>query len=299
MRRNWLLGVAVVGMVLGGAAQDLRLSVLSSPKTVEPGDLVTHVFSLANESATPLGVTLETALPPGWVSLGLPQTLTILAGQEEVVFLTAVVPGDAPAGDYTLSLRARWDGKEVQATAQVQVASVVALEVLAPRGEAVPPGQEARYAFEVINRGNVVDRVVTEATSAHGWPVTCVPMQLSLAPGERAEVEVTVKVPLDASPGRDLLTFLIRSTVAPAVERSATLFTTILPPTPELISGTHLAELRMRAGVRAVVDPRTLDWGATFDFAGLGTVLKGDLSFGCTLVSPNSCLLYTSPSPRD
>jgi len=148
MRRNWLLGVAVVGMVLGGAAQDLRLSVLSSPKTVEPGDLVTHVFSLANESATPLGVTLETALPPGWVSLGLPQTLTILAGQEEVVFLTAVVPGDAPAGDYTLSLRARWDGKEVQATAQVQVASVVALEVLAPRGEAVPqakrPGTPSR-----------------------------------------------------------------------------------------------------------------------------------------------------------
>ena len=158
MDRIWLLGVAAVGIVLGGAAQDLTVSVLSSPKTVEPGDLVTHVFSLANESAVPLEVALEADLPSGWVSLGLPQTLTIPAGQEEVVFLTAAVPGDAPAGDYTLSLRARWDEKEAQATAQVRVASVVALEVLAPRGKAVPPGQAARYTFQVINRGNVVDR---------------------------------------------------------------------------------------------------------------------------------------------
>ncbi|MCD6128816.1 PKD domain-containing protein [Candidatus Bipolaricaulota bacterium] len=296
MDRNWLLGVAAVGIVLGGAAQDLTVSVLSSPKTVEPGDLVTHVFSLANESAAPLEVALEADLPSGWVSLGLPQTLTIPAGQEEVVFLTAAVPGDAPAGDYTLSLRARWDEKEAQATAQVRVASVVALEVLAPRGEAVPPGQAARYTFQVINRGNVVDRVLTEATSAHGWPVTCAPMQLSLAPGERAEVEVTVKVPLDAHAGRDLLTFLVRSSTAPAVERSVTLFTTVLPPTPELISGTHLAELRMRAGVGFDIDPMTLDWGARFDLAGLGTVLKGGLSFGCTLVSPNS---QGGPEVRD
>lgn len=283
-----LLGALLWLVILGGAAQEVSLSVLSSPKAVEPGDLVTHVFSLVNNSASPLEVALEAALPAGWALVSLPRGLSLPAGEEEVIFLTAVVPGDAPAGEYALYLRVRWEGGEVRAAAQVQVASLAALEVLAPQGEAVLPGEQVSYLFSVVNRGNVVDRVVAEAASAHGWLVTWEPRQLSLAPGERAAVEVSLKVPADAPPGRDLLTFIVRSTVSPGVEASTSLFTRVLPPTPELVSGTHLAELRTKAGMRLEMDLMGPDWGATFDLAALGTVLGGSLYLATTLTSPNA-----------
>ncbi|MFH1609354.1 MAG: NEW3 domain-containing protein, partial [Candidatus Bipolaricaulota bacterium] len=140
MRRLVLIGMVASSLALGAAGQALVLSVASPPKTAQPGDLVTHVFSLVNTTAAAITVGLEIELPEGWSLLGLPSSLSIPAGDEEVVFLTVVVPRTAPAGPYRIRLRARWEDGEASTEAEVRVVAVAGVELRPPKGAEAQPG---------------------------------------------------------------------------------------------------------------------------------------------------------------
>ncbi|MCR4392058.1 MAG: PKD domain-containing protein [Candidatus Acetothermia bacterium] len=285
--------VALVLFGAGAAAQGVTVSAVSPPKMARPGDFVTHVFSLENRTAGSIAVALAVELPVGWSSLGVPALITVGVGEEEVVFLTVAVLRAAQAGTYPVRLRARWDGGEAVGEAQVQVEQVAAIEAVpAPSGEA-HPGRSVTYELEVVNRGNVLDRFVIEATSSHGWAVQVEPRELSLVPGERGASRITMSVPANAEPGRDVLSVLVRSTAAPGVEARTAWFTTVLPPVPEQVVGTHLAEIEMWAGGRLGWDPFSDQRSSVLTLFGIGTVLDGSLVLSAQWTGPWADRPYT------
>jgi len=295
-RWTWLILAFVLGSVWVGMAQQVMLTRTSPPKEVLPGDLVTHVFSIKNVSSSPIDVHLSLSFPEGWGLLTPAGIISLAAGEEELLFVTLAVPRTAAAGDYDLTLQATWDGSSATASGQVTVVEIHAVEVVAPDGMDVLPGQTAVYKFSVINRGNLVDRYLMAATSAHGWPVTVTPRELVLAPGERGAVRVTVEVPLGTDVDRDLLEFTAASASRPDVKDSATLFTGVLPPTPELVVGSPYAELRVRAGGDFSGDLLTGSRSSAFSMSASGTLLGGALAFSMRWNGPWSTTPYTLSS---
>ena len=247
LKRNATLSL-LVGLVFSCAAlaQGITLERTSPDKEVLPGELATHVFSLYNEAGTGVTAELTVDYPAGWGLLTPVGELRLAPGAEELVFITLAVPRTAQAGDYRIQLEATWPGGSVSESGIVRVLEVYQVEVVAPAEGAGLPGDSITYQFFVVNRGNKVGRFTTEASSSHDWPVTVRPREFMLAPGERAAVEVVVSIPLGTEADRDLLQFTASSEDHPDTTATASLFTEVLPPTPELVVGSPFAELRTR-----------------------------------------------------
>ncbi|MBC7220434.1 PKD domain-containing protein [Candidatus Bipolaricaulota bacterium] len=284
-------GLAASLFALGGAGQMISLSVVSPPRTVPPGEFVIHVFSLRNLAETAMTLSLEVEVPDGWTSLGLPTSLSVLAGDEEVVFFTVAVPRTAPAGSYRVRLWARWEHGEAHAEAEVRVTAVAGVELLPPRGEAVGPGDTVSYDLGLVNRGNVLDRFSADASSAHGWPVRVEPREMNLRPGEKGTIRLVLSVPAGAEPGRDLLSVTVRS--GEGAEARAAWFTTVLPPGPEAIVGTVLSELEMRLGGKLGYDPISGRRLSLLTLSGGGEVLGGEVNLLLHLTGPWGPAPYT------
>ncbi|MGC9530380.1 MAG: NEW3 domain-containing protein, partial [Candidatus Bipolaricaulaceae bacterium] len=269
-----------VGLAAGQlGAQGVVVTVASPPRAVQPGDIATFVLSLANATGSGQAVELAVELPPGWSLLGAVPSVFLPSGGEDVVFFAVAVPRTAAAGDYAVELAARWDGDQAQAQALVSVEAVAGVALSSPPGQAVLPGQEVSYQLQVHNHGNVLDRFRVRAVSVHNWPLRVAPRELALVPGEGGAVEVTVSVPQNAAPERDLLTVTVESVSEPAVGAQATTFTTVLPPTPGRVTGTHLAELdtRLEAQLSGDLVSGARSW--VLAASALGSVLDGELAF--------------------
>lgn len=266
--------------------QELVLERTSPAKEALPGELVTHVFSLLNDTETALVVEISVDFPAGWGLLTPMGDLEIGPGQEELVFLTLAVPRTAYAGEYQITLTVNWSGGTISETGLITVMEVHEVEVIAPGDGEALPGGTALYRFSVVNRGNSVDMFIVAAVSAHGWTVEVRPRELTLAPGERGLVEVQVHVPLGTDVDRDLLQFSASSVDRPDVEASASLFTEVLPPTPDLVMGTRYAQLRSRLGTDFAGDLFTTTLTSSLSFLANGTLLDGWLNFSLRTDGP-------------
>ncbi|MFO8034656.1 MAG: SdrD B-like domain-containing protein [Candidatus Bipolaricaulota bacterium] len=271
---------------LGLAAHAATVEVTSPPRAVEPGDLALHVFRVANPEDAALEIRLSVDLPQGWSALPVSPRITLEPGETDTVFVTVQVPRGAEAGDYEVRLAASWNGEEASATAEVSVRQVAAVAVESPQGKDASPGDLVSYTFVVINRGNTVDRYTVNADSARGHRVTVSPGELPLAPSERGTVVVEVVVPATASAGRDRLRIVIQSTTAPAVTQEAFLFTTVLPPDPELIVGHTRAEVDAKLAGRLDYDLLNDHRASGLEFSGRTFLLDGDLSFTLRTTRP-------------
>ena len=271
--KGLLLGavfVVLVGLLCQGA---VRVNVLLPIKEEGPGEFVTHVFSVTNDGATPEAFLIETEVPEGWGLLGVPTGLSLAAGQERTLSITVSVPPDASVGEYSVTLRAisQTDPADrASADAVISVVPVNEVELVPPNGGSVTPGQEILYPFTIVNRGNAQDTFQIEASSANQFSLHLSKELLSLAPQERAAVDIRLQVPLDAGPGRDLLTFRATSTIYPAVGTEVTLFTTILPPPPQAVGGTLMEELaaRLRCSITQDIFDGELTSNLTFSVTG-------------------------------
>ena len=278
--------LCMVSLAWYAVGQGLVLERTSPAKEALPGELVTHVFSLQNETDATLTVELSADFPQGWGLLTPLGELEIGPGQEELVFLTLAVPRTANAGEYEVTLTVHWSGGTISETGLVTVVEVHQVEVIAPGDGSALPGSSALYRFSVVNLGNSVDRFIVAAASAHGWMVEVRPRELVLAPGERGVVEVRVHVPLGTDVDRDLLQFSASSADRPDVEASASLFTEVLPPTPELVVGTPYAQLRSRLGADFAGDLFSGALSSSLSFLANGTLLNGSLNFSLRTSGP-------------
>jgi len=277
---RWVMGLGAAGALLlltGLAAQaSIVVNVLSPPRTVSPGNLAIHVFAVSHTGQSPIQVTLELVAPPGWGHLGLPPSLSLAPGDEQAVFVTVIVSRGAAAGPYRVRLVVGWPEGEASAEATVHVIAVAGVDLVPPRKGEVQPGDSVTYELSLVNRGNVLDRFSVDASSAHGWAVRVEPQDLTLRPGQRATVRLTLSVPAHTEPGRDLLSVAVRS--QEGAEARTAWFTMILPPGPEAIGGTVLAELDMRLGGRLGYDPISDRRLSLITLSGDGEVLGGEVN---------------------
>ena len=274
-------GTILLVMNLAGLAAGVEVHVLSGPKAAGPGEFVTHVFSVTNDEANADTFDLSYDTPNGWGLLGAPRTITLKPGEEGTLFITITVPPGAAAGAYTITLHAVSSAHPAisqSASAQVNVKPVNKVAIIPPEGKSVAPGGKAAYAVTIVNQGNAQDTLSISAQSAHQFPVTVSANQISLTPQERRTVTITVNIPTDAAPGRDLLTVSVHSTIYSGVKDEKVWFTTILPPPPQAVGGTLLdvlsAQMQFSIGHNLFTNALTSD----LYFSLAGSVYDGYLS---------------------
>jgi len=295
-----LLGWGCTAQPPGGIAA----RVLSPPKDAEPGEFVSHVFSVTNLGEERESILITTEVPNGWRLMGVPPIMEIDAGEEAIIFLTVIVPPVALAGTYTITLTAELERDPTvrdSAAVIVTVLPVVGVQIIPPPGEHVDPGETVRYEFVVVNTGNAPDTFQLEATSGHHWDVTLPITLISLAPGERGSIEVILSVPLDALPGRDPLRFSAHSVITVMVSAEEFLFTTILPPPPHLIGETLFEEMPVMLRLSLGQDILTGAIRSDLHFSLRGMVKDGLFAFsmrGSPLFGPEDPFHITAITAR-
>lgn len=266
--------------------QGLAVHRLSPPAAARPGELVVHVWRIANRSPAPLRIQVRPELPPGWEALGLPEALVLGPGEEDFLFLTLHLPRTASRGAYTVRLRLHGDGEEAVAEAPVEVEAVAALALEAPPSQAAPPGETLTFVLRVVNQGNALDRAGLEVRTASGWRVEVRPGELPLAPGEAGEVRVSVAIPGAARPGREVVLATARSGLAPAVEARTAWYIEVLPPGPERVPVQLYAELAMEGRARLAYEFLAGSGTSFLGVAGRGAVLEGALELSARWAGP-------------
>jgi len=270
------LTMGVVGLLLFLSLScwaDVSVEVASGVLDAAPGEFATPVFSVTNAGPGDLSLTLDYDAPDGWQILGTQSTLDVASGEEEAVFATVIIPAEAPAGDYaiTLTVTAAADASDTStASAQVRVEPVNEIQVLGPNGARVAPGGAVTYEFTVANRGNAQDSILIEVMSSRGFPFTVSETAIELTPQERVSVEVRLEIPAGGTPGQDVLTLTATSSLYDGVEDDAVVFTTILPPTPDAVGGTLIEILpgRFRLSIEQDVFDGTFDSSMSFSTSG-------------------------------
>ncbi len=307
VRCGW--GIALIAGVwccwIGAQAAEVELVLLSPPRLVRPGELAVHALRCAHRGDASLQVQLDVEVPPGWSLVAGAETLSLGPGQEEVVFLVVVVPYSAPAGTYSLVVQARWNGQATQAEARVQVEPVLGLSLVVPSPQGVTPGRTTAFEVQVVNQGNVVERVVVDCSVPEGWGCEVRPTELMLGPQEWGGVQGELVVRAGVRPGRRVVRFRARSDSG--AEASGAWFVDVLPPTPEAVVGTALADVEMKFAGRLAYDVLQGRAGSSLTLQGVGLVLDGRIEFDSQWAGPwdpqpyrplRVSFLYDSPGVR-
>lgn len=279
-----LFGVVLLGVLALG--QDLDLVSLSPPAKVRPGDFAVQVWQIINHTPAALVAHVDVELPAGWEVLGLPDAISLGPGEEDYLFLTLYVPRTAPSGLHSVRLRLRWDEGEKIAETAVEVEAVAALEILVPPPQAVSPGETLVFTLRVVNRGNALDQVTLEVRPPPGWRSELEPKEISLSPGEAREVRVSLEIPGDARPSREVVMAVARSGIAPEVEVRTAWYVEVLPPGPEKVPVQKFAELSMQGLGRFSHEFLRRSGSSFLGFSGRGTVLDGALELSARWAGP-------------
>ncbi len=282
--------MAVLLLVLFGlSGWSVEVSILSISKEGSPGSFVTHVFGITNDSSNPETYSLEFTAPAGWGILGAPTSIALQPGEEGTLFVTATIPPGAVAGEYNLELAvsSQSDPLDRATTSGIVIITPMSeIELLAPTGASIAPGDFITYEFVLVNNGNVQDSLALAARSSRGLNVTLSHTAADLAPQERLTFTVQLEVAVGVDPGRDVLTVIAESTVFDGVDTNAVVFTSVLPPASDAVRGSVMEELPAR--VRLSIDKNVLT--GTFDsqltFSTSGQILGGYFSSFFSLLDP-------------
>lgn len=260
----------------------------TATKFVDVGDLVTHVFTIANQGTLDDVYTLQLAFPGNWVSLPVPTTLFVQAGATGIVFVNLSVPSTAEAGTYEIVLKATSLSDatvHAQERALVQVRSSWDFELkwvrIPPRGQ---PGEKLQGSFKVTNTGNSPDAYRVDVAVSAGWDADVMFSEFGLLPGESRLVEFYVLVPTMAtSKTQYAITMTVTSIQNPSLEHTLSTTGQLAPPPPELVRGTLFPEWMMSAdfNIDQRADPHLglRGWGNIEGFgqidAGVGLTMAG------------------------
>ncbi len=264
------IAVSVFGLSCRG---DVGIDVRPVEQEAAPGQFVTPVFALTTSELDPVTVSLTLIAPAGWQILEVQESIIVSPEEEEAVFVTVIVPSDAAAGAYELTLIAASETDptdRTSGTAGIVVSPINEIELLGPGGTSAAPGGAVEYEFTLVNRGNAQDSVIVDAVSSRGLPVSLSASVFDLAPQERATIVARIDVPTGSDSGQDVLTVTATSSLYGNVGDDAVVFTTILPPTPDVVGGSLMEILpgRLRLSIDRDVFDGTFDSRLTFSTSG-------------------------------
>ncbi|MFW6111902.1 MAG: PKD domain-containing protein, partial [Candidatus Bipolaricaulota bacterium] len=261
------------------ALGQLNVTAVTSEKEKNPGDFVSLVFSVSNESGEEKEVEFELGVPDGWAPMGTPSTRTISSGERDTIFVTVQIPSTAKAGDYSIDLGASYNQDTFTGTANVVVAEIKGVSITTPREKSTARNTSLSYSFTVKNTGNVTDTFVIEADSGHDWVSEVSPESLHLFPGSSKEVEVVLSVPEDAEPGRDSLRVTVISERDDDISGETLVFTRVLPPSPQAVEGELYAILPARIEGNFDRSPSGQEQSGRLNLIADGELGRGSLYF--------------------
>ena len=247
-------------------------------KLAYPGQIVTHVFTIANQGTNSDVYSLDVALPEGWSVLGVPASLSVAAGGQEIVFANLSVPATAGAGLYQVVMRASSTSAPsvtAEVAARVQVQAVTDFDLV---WEQLPararPGVRVDGSIRVTNLGNTPDTYRIELSTRPQWEARIIEQEIRLLPGEGRILDFYVLVPKFAAAGtRYSVNIIVESARDPSLSHLLSTTNTLGPPRPEMVGGTLFPEWEMRC--RFSIDE---DRDPKFTFTGSGDIpLFGDL----------------------
>ncbi len=200
--------VAPVAWAQAGADDALGyVRAIVSDAAIDTGgrSTATVVISLENLAGSTATLTPVLALPEGWRSLLPPVTVSIPPGAKATTVVPVVIPARAEAGEYEV---------RVEDAAGVMEAATIAIHVPERRAVSVrlmtapheTLGDPFDVTFEVVNEGNVAQRVVMDARASAGSSLELHAREGVLGPGEALDVNVTVTPPADLErPGTEIV----------------------------------------------------------------------------------------------
>ena len=238
--------VAALLAVNFAAHGQLDVTAVTPEREVPPNEFVSLTYSITNNSGSEQDIDLELSVPDGWSPMGSPAPTTLNPGESDTIFVTVQVPATAEAGEHPVKLEASYGGNTYTGTATVTVTEVQEISITAPAAKTVSRDSDLSYVFTVKNTGNVTDTFEIEADSGHDWVTEFSPETLDLFPGASKEVTVDLYVPDDAVPGRDPVSLTVTSTRDENITDEATVYTRILPPSPQAVGGELYAILPAR-----------------------------------------------------
>ncbi|MFB6291412.1 MAG: PKD domain-containing protein [Candidatus Bipolaricaulia bacterium] len=283
MNDNYNKKLAIVVLIVIGALAGVNSVVLAQLKVtpvtrdreVSPGEFVSLVFSVRNNSGAERTVSYQLTAPDGWTPMDKPSPTTIQAGEKETIFINLQVPSTAKSGDHPVTLTGSYGAEEFTGTATVAVKEVKGVTIDAPVTKTADRGKKLTYVFSVKNTGNVTDTFRVEAESGHDWVTDVSPTSIHLFPGRSKKVTVKLYVPKDAAPGRDPVTVTATSTRDEDIVDEKTIYTRILPPSPRAVGGKLYAILPAR-----LVGSFSRDLGGGVPGGNINLVANGQLGNG-------------------
>jgi len=178
----------------------VRIENTSRPRMeAEPREAVSATFRILNRTEESREFEVSAEIPDGWHLVSPLFPFTLAPDEEKILFLVVMVPLEARAGVYRVSVRvSATDRRGIydETEFEVEVLPLARIEVIPSVGELVVfAGQTYTRTFIVVNRSNAESRFATEIGSRPAWDAACVPESFSLDPGASTTVSVTVETP--------------------------------------------------------------------------------------------------------
>jgi len=258
-RKFVVLVLAVVSVLMLNnqlsQGQTVTVDVVSTTKTGGPGDFITHTFTISNPGAATT-FDLELTLPKGFISIGLPSSTSVAAGDMVPVFVTVMITTEAlaKAHEITLTATSQTDpSNQDSATGIIDVIEIANVEILQPDSLMAQVGTQVEVKFVVSNVGNSPNEFRISANAEPQVQFAVAPDRLALLPGESAQVIVTVDVPLKIKTGIIVITFQADSILDPQVKAQVKATIELLPPSASAFSTNLNLEIPLR--LQGAVDP--------------------------------------------
>jgi hypothetical protein len=214
----------------------LHLRPTNAERSGAPGSGVRHTLTLTNTGNLTDTFTLILGAH-GW-PVDAPESIADLGpGQAADVSIIVTVPLGALADatdQITLTVVSTADpAQQAVTTLTTRAARRYALTLTTMNTEqTAAPGTPVHYTLTLTNSGNNITDSFKIIPGAHAWPTNAPAQVADLAPGEQAQIMVTVGIPADAARGAsDTVTFVAVSQGQPSTTAAITL-TTRTPASP-------------------------------------------------------------------
>ena len=176
---------------------DLRTGLESAPE-IQAGRPATLSFVVTNGLPTSITVVDEVDSPPGLPTVYDTNPYQLQPGERVSRLVTVMVPRVLEAGQYSFGFRIRTGNGGVSRVLEQRLTVAPKVEVVVERIESsgiLRPGETHIATFRLENRGNTVVTLTLEAKATQGLTATPGASSVTLRPGARREVPVSVPIP--------------------------------------------------------------------------------------------------------